>query len=133
MSWPRKGLLMVGPYGHYHPYEYDEAMVLVQDCDCVRVISDTTHEVLQRVPPSTEAIRQIGSDAPGALLFDAMDSFDHADAKGAVVRALHVRTLVAVHDTLMQLWVNRLLVLSHGSRRHDSIAARGWRVAPGSA
>lgn len=30
-------------------------------------------EVLQRVPPATEAIHRIGSTEPAAMLFDAME------------------------------------------------------------
>ena len=51
--------------------------------DCVRIFSDTRQQILQRVPADTQLIRKIGSDAPAAMLFDAMENFANGDAKGA--------------------------------------------------
>ena len=37
--------------------------------------------VIQRVPKELEEIRRIGSTAPGALLYDAMEAFEDGDPK----------------------------------------------------
>ncbi|XP_052210322.1 protein VACUOLELESS1 [Diospyros lotus] len=74
-------LLMVGPYGDPVLYLYDEPIVLVPECDGVRILSNTSLEFLQRVPDSTVSIFKIGSTSPAALLYDALDHFDRQSAK----------------------------------------------------
>ena len=64
--------------------------------DCVRVYSDSQLEILQRVPVDTQLIRKIGSDAPAAMLYDAMDNFETGDAKGACRVVLCVCMCVCV-------------------------------------
>ena len=43
--------------------------------DCCRVVTDTSVEILQRVPPTTAALLRIGSIEPAAMLLDAADAF----------------------------------------------------------
>lgn len=77
-------LLMVGPSdGDLDPvrYFYDDPILIVPECDGVRVLSNHSMEFLQRVPDSTVSIFQIGSTMPAALLFDALDHFDRRSAK----------------------------------------------------
>ncbi|XP_074280336.1 protein VACUOLELESS1 [Silene latifolia] len=74
-------LLMVGPYGDPVRYYYDEPIVLISECDGVRVLSNSNMEFLQRVPDSTVSIFTIGSTTPAALLYDALDHFDKRSAK----------------------------------------------------
>lgn len=77
-------LMMVGPSeGDLDPvrYFYDEPILLIPECDGVRILSNTYMEFLQRVPDSTVSIFQIGSTMPAALLFDALDHFDRRSAK----------------------------------------------------
>lgn len=74
-------LLMVGPNGDPVQYMYDEPILLIPECDGVRILSNSTMEFLQRVPDSTVSIFQIGSTEPGALLYDALDHFDKHSAK----------------------------------------------------
>ncbi|XP_027064710.1 protein VACUOLELESS1 [Coffea arabica] len=74
-------LLMVGPYGDPVRHLYDEPIVLIPECDGVRILSNTNMEFLQRVPDSTVSIFQIGSTQPAALLYDALDHFDRRSAK----------------------------------------------------
>ncbi|KAJ9685966.1 hypothetical protein PVL29_015044 [Vitis rotundifolia] len=74
-------LLMVGPYGDPVRYLYDEPIILIPECDGVRILSNTSMEFLQRVPDSTVSIFKIGSTLPAALLFDALDHFDRRSAK----------------------------------------------------
>ncbi|CAI9757174.1 unnamed protein product [Fraxinus pennsylvanica] len=74
-------LLMVGPYGDPVRYIYDEPIILIPECDGVRILSNTSMEFLHRVPDSTVSIFQIGSTLPAALLYDALDHFDRRSAK----------------------------------------------------
>lgn len=74
-------LLMVGPQADPVRYVYDEPIILIPECDGVRILSNSTMEFLQRVPDSTVSIFQIGSTEPGALLYDALDHFDRHSAK----------------------------------------------------
>ncbi|XP_050381114.1 protein VACUOLELESS1 [Argentina anserina] len=74
-------LLMMGPRGDPVRYFYDEPVVLIPECDGVRILSNSSMELLQRVPDSTESIFKIGSTSPAALLFDALDHFDRRSAK----------------------------------------------------
>ncbi|GFQ05879.1 protein vacuoleless1 [Phtheirospermum japonicum] len=74
-------LLMVGPYGDPVRYIYDEPIILIPECDGVRILSNTSMEFLHRVPDSTVSIFQIGSTLPSALLYDALEHFDRRSAK----------------------------------------------------
>nr|BAJ33734.1 unnamed protein product [Eutrema halophilum] len=74
-------LMMVGPLGEPVHYFYDEPVILIPECDGVRILSNTSLEFLQRVPDSTESIFKIGSTSPAALLYDALDHFDRRSAK----------------------------------------------------
>ncbi|XP_057461359.1 protein VACUOLELESS1 [Actinidia eriantha] len=74
-------LLMVGPYGDPVRYVYDEPIILIPECDGVRILTNTSLEFLQRVSDSTESIFKIGSTLPAALLYDALDHFDRRSAK----------------------------------------------------
>ncbi|XP_062009057.1 protein VACUOLELESS1 [Rosa rugosa] len=74
-------LLMMGPRGDPVRYFYDEPVILIPECDGVRILSNSSMEFLQRVPDSTESIFKIGSTSPAALLFDALDHFDRRSAK----------------------------------------------------
>ncbi|OMO95888.1 hypothetical protein CCACVL1_05201 [Corchorus capsularis] len=81
LYWDDTPLLMVGPHGDPVHYFYDEPLVLIPECDGVRILSNTSMEFLQRVPDSTVSIFKIGSTSPAALLYDALDHFDRRSAK----------------------------------------------------
>lgn len=72
---------MIGPYGDVVKWSYDEPIVLIPECDGVRVLSNTCMEFLRRVPDSTVSIFKIGSTSPAAMLFDALEQFDKRSAK----------------------------------------------------
>jgi vacuolar protein sorting-associated protein 16 len=69
---------MVGPYGDWlrFPYEDSENVFLIPEIDCCRVLTDSSVEILQRVPPSTALLLRIGSIEPSAMLLDASDAFE---------------------------------------------------------
>jgi len=74
-------LLMVGPYGDWVKYTYEEPAILAPECDGVRIITRAKHEFLQRVPDCLVSIFGIGSFSPGALLYDALELFDAQSAR----------------------------------------------------
>jgi vacuolar protein sorting-associated protein 16 len=77
LHWKNLGILMVGPYGDWlrFPYQGMENVFLLPEIDCCRVITDTTVEILQRVPPTTALLLRIGSIDAAAMLLDASDSY----------------------------------------------------------
>ncbi|KAF9430792.1 hypothetical protein BGZ94_003842 [Podila epigama] len=75
LYWDRI-VLMVGPFGDWIKYSYDDAIFLIPEVDGVRIISSEKCEFLQKVPAVTEDIFKIGSTAPGAMLYDALDHFE---------------------------------------------------------
>uniref|UniRef100_M8BAS8 Vacuolar sorting-associated protein 16-like protein n=1 Tax=Aegilops tauschii TaxID=37682 RepID=M8BAS8_AEGTA len=76
-------LLMVGPNGDPVQYNYDEPVMLIPECDGVRILTNSSMEFLHRVPDSTTLIFGIGSMSPAALLYDARDHYDKQSAKPA--------------------------------------------------
>lgn len=79
MHMKNLGVLMVGPYGDWLRFPFgndDEEVYLVPEIDCCRVITSSSVEILQRVPPGTADLLRIGSIEAGALLLDASDAFD---------------------------------------------------------
>ena len=82
LHWKNLGIVMVGPYGDWlrFPYENHGNLYLIPEIDCCRVISDTSVELLQRVPPATALLLRIGSIEPAAMLLDASDAFDNGSA-----------------------------------------------------
>lgn len=78
LHWKKLGVLMVGPYGDWLRFPFDnvENLYIIPEVDCCRVITDHSVEILQRVPPTTAALMRIGSIEPSAMLLDASDAFD---------------------------------------------------------
>lgn len=78
LHWKNLGVLMVGPYGDWlrFPYENQGNLYLLPEVDCCRVITDVAVEILQRVPPATALLLRIGSIEPSAMLLDASDAFE---------------------------------------------------------
>lgn len=78
LHWKNLGVLMVGPYGDWlrFPYENQGNLYLIPEIDCCRVITDVSVEILQRVPPATALLLRIGSIEPSAMLLDASDAFE---------------------------------------------------------
>lgn len=92
-------LLMVGPYGDSVRYPYEEPLVLVPECDGVRILTNSYMEFLQRVPDSTVSIFKIGSTSPAAMLYDALDHFDRRSAKADENLRLIQSSLVEAVDS----------------------------------
>ena len=76
-----QALLLVGPFGDFMKYTYDEPAVLLPEVDGVRVFTSRSLELLQRVPDATVDVFRIGSTSPAALLHDALSHFDARSVK----------------------------------------------------
>lgn len=74
-------LLLLGPYGNWVKYTFDEPTCLFSEMDSMRMISSERNEQLEKVPQSLEDVFNIGSTKPAALLYDASDAFDRKDPK----------------------------------------------------
>ena len=61
MYWKQLGLLMVGPFGDWVKYTFEEALVLVQEVDCCRILTANSLEMLQRVPSATDSICKLSA------------------------------------------------------------------------
>ncbi|RCI02191.1 hypothetical protein CU098_008663 [Rhizopus stolonifer] len=76
-----KIVLVIGPYGDWIKYSYDDPIHLVSEIDGVRVMSNDKCELLQKVPASTEKIFKIGSTDSPAMLYDALDHYERKSPK----------------------------------------------------
>lgn len=106
-------LLMVGPYGDSIKFPYDEPVVLIPECDGVRILSNTYMEFLQRVPDSTVSIFKIGSTSPAAMLYDALEQFDKRSAKVIVV--MNARNITCSYKLICSKGLNVQIISSKGS------------------
>lgn len=118
LHWKNLGVLMVGPYGDWLRFSYDDTdsghgsdqskvaevrngvgaeVYLVPEIDCCRVIRSGSVEILQRVPPGTADLLRIGSIVPGALLLDASDAFDSGSSN-----ADEAARSITQHDGLLE-------------------------------
>ena len=50
LVWRNMGVVMVGPDGDWHNFQYDGTIHLVSEPDCCRIITSTGCDMLQRVP-----------------------------------------------------------------------------------
>jgi hypothetical protein len=77
LHWKNLGVLMVGPFGDWlrFPYKGTENVYIIPELDCCRIITDSSVELLQRVPPITASLLRIGSIETAAMLLDASDAF----------------------------------------------------------
>ncbi|XP_004930556.1 vacuolar protein sorting-associated protein 16 homolog [Bombyx mori] len=68
-------LCMYGTKGNSVAYPYDGPFHLIQEMDCIRIVSEMTHELVQKVPFVVEKIFRINSTAPGSYLVEASKQF----------------------------------------------------------
>ncbi|CAO3625786.1 unnamed protein product [Cunninghamella echinulata] len=80
MYWD-KIVLMIGPFGDWIKFSYDEPIFLSSEIDGIRITSNDKCELLQKVPTSTEEIFKIGSTSPAAMLYDALDHYEKRSPK----------------------------------------------------
>lgn len=68
-------LLIVNTKGDQTSYTYDPAIFLIPEMDGVRIISNLSHEMLQKVPNPVQNIFAINSQEPSSFLFEAQRKF----------------------------------------------------------
>ncbi|XP_055354396.1 vacuolar protein sorting-associated protein 16 homolog [Paramacrobiotus metropolitanus] len=69
-------LLLIGPKKDYINFLFDSPVHLVSETDCLRIISRDTHDMIQKVPATTQAVMKLGSMAPGAALLEAYREYE---------------------------------------------------------
>ncbi|KAI8983029.1 Vps16, N-terminal region-domain-containing protein [Pilobolus umbonatus] len=96
-----KIVLMVGPFGDWIKYTYEDPIYLASEIDGVRIISNEKCELLQKVPTSTENIFKIGSTEPAAMLFDALDHYERKSPKADEnIRSIKAELIDAVDSCI---------------------------------
>lgn len=96
-----KIVLMVGPFGDWIKYTYEDPIYLASEIDGVRIISNDKCELLQKVPASTEKIFKIGSTEPAAMLFDALDHYERKSPKADEnIRSIKAELVEAVDSCI---------------------------------
>lgn len=98
------GILMLGPFGDWLNFNYDDDVHLIAESDCCRIITSKYCEILQRVPDPIVAINKIGSTEPAALLFDASEAFEGGDPKSDEnIRSMEISGQLseAVHNCII--------------------------------
>ncbi|KAI7862783.1 Vps16, C-terminal region-domain-containing protein [Spinellus fusiger] len=76
-----KIVLMVGPFGDWIKFSYEDPIFLASEVDGMRIISNDKCELLQKVPAANEEIFKIGSTSPAAMLYDALDHYERKSPK----------------------------------------------------
>lgn len=69
-------LLVVTVAGDSNMYGYDSIPFLIPEMDCVRILSNTEHEMLQKVPSCVNNIFAINSQKPSSYLFGAYQKYE---------------------------------------------------------
>lgn len=74
-------LLIAGRSGETILYSYDSPLHLISEVDGVRVISGTSHEMIQKVPNVVQRIFRINSTDPASYLLEASRQFQKRSHK----------------------------------------------------
>ncbi|ODM96537.1 Vacuolar protein sorting-associated protein 16 [Orchesella cincta] len=88
ISWDTT-LVLVNLAGESISFSMDSQFALIPEIDCVRVVGNTTHEIIQKVPRETNSVFGIGSVEPGSVLFLASNEY----AKGSHKADEYIRTI----------------------------------------
>lgn len=68
-------LLIINTSGDINMYTYDPALFLIPEMDGVRILTNTSHEMIQKVPRCVQNIFAINSQEPSSFLFEAHKKF----------------------------------------------------------
>ncbi|XP_030369960.1 vacuolar protein sorting-associated protein 16 homolog [Scaptodrosophila lebanonensis] len=74
-------LLIVNRHADRSDFPYDPIMFLVAEMDGVRVITQNSHEMIQRLPKCVENIFAVNSQEPASYLFEAQKKFEEKSYK----------------------------------------------------
>lgn len=82
-------LIVVDPQGESESIYYAGGAHVSTEMDGARVFTSAHCEFIQKVPGPTQDVFGIGSTSPAALLFDALDQFEHLSPKAEeIVRVI---------------------------------------------
>lgn len=94
-------MCVYGSKGGVFEYQYDGPFHLIQEVDCVRVVSELTHELLQKVPYVVEKIFRLSSSAAGSYLVEASKHFQKRSHKAdEYIRLVKPDLQTAVQDCI---------------------------------
>lgn len=68
-------LLIIGIDGGSTTFSFDPTIILIPEMDSVRVLTNTCHEMIQKVPKCVNHIFAINSQEPSSFLFEAHKKF----------------------------------------------------------
>ncbi|XP_023943349.1 vacuolar protein sorting-associated protein 16 homolog [Bicyclus anynana] len=91
-------MYIYGFNGSVVKYPYDGPFHLIQEMDCVRIISEMSHEMLQKVPLVVEKIFRLTNIAPATYLVEASKEFQNRSHKADE----HIRYIKADLSTAVQ-------------------------------
>ncbi|KAH8407221.1 hypothetical protein KR222_010889 [Zaprionus bogoriensis] len=74
-------LLIVNRNADRSEFPYDPVMFLVAEMDGVRIITQSSHEMIQRLPKCVENIFAVNSQEPASYLFEAQKKFEENSYK----------------------------------------------------
>ncbi|KAH8382576.1 hypothetical protein KR009_004161 [Drosophila setifemur] len=74
-------LLIVNRKADRSDFPYDPMMFLVPEMDGVRIITQSSHEMIQRLPKCVENIFAVNSQEPASYLFEAQKKFEEKSYK----------------------------------------------------
>ncbi|CAH1635593.1 unnamed protein product [Spodoptera littoralis] len=87
--------------GQSSQYPYDGPFHLIQEIECVRVVSEMTHELIQKVPFVVERIFRINSVAPESYLLEASRQFqNHSHRADEYIRLVKPNLSTAVQNCI---------------------------------
>lgn len=95
VSWDNT-LVLVNRDGESISFTMDSQFALVPEIDCVRVVGNNTHEIIQKVPKETNSVLGIGSVTPGSVLFLASNEY----SKGSHRADEYIRTIRSMNEAV---------------------------------
>lgn len=78
-----KNQIILVAENEFIPYPYSEGtdIILIPECDSLRILTTNSCEILQLVAWSTQEIFAFGSTEPASLLYDSYEDFANGDAR----------------------------------------------------
>lgn len=95
ISWDTT-LVLVNRDGESISFTMDSQFSLVPEIDCVRVVGNAVHEIIQKVPRETNSVLGIGSVTPGSVLFLASNEY----SKGSHKADEYIRTIRSMNEAV---------------------------------
>lgn len=95
VSWDTT-LVLVNRIGESISFTMDSQFSLIPEIDCVRVVGNNVHEIIQKVPRETNSVLGIGSVTPGSVLFLASNEY----SKGSHKADEYIRTIRNMNEAV---------------------------------